>query len=120
MASIEEETPVERKSIITTIREHIFSRISGIHLPLLWEPDALEFIPFTIRNNSDVTETEEEELPEIFKPFGLGPLEPISFGLEPLGPPLVNPFASALSESIVDPYESPGFPSLSEYNGGIQ
>ena len=107
--------------MLAILREHIFSRLSGVHLPLLWEPDSLEYIPFTVTNNSESTEEEDgfpglpllPELgpalvPSLGSPF-TPPLNlPLTsqFGPAPLGPPLVDPFENSFGSPLVEPYES--------------
>ena len=97
VGAIEEgSTGAEQRSILTAIRENIFSRFEGVHLPLLWEPDALEFIPFTLANSTETNEPDERLL-----------------GI-PFGPPLINP----IGEASIDTFGGPSFPGLSEFGGG--
>jgi len=120
---------MERPSILTTIREHIFSRLAGVHLPLLWEPDSLEFIPFTVANKSESDESENEFLGLPLTSLGsslssfLGPPLVPPLG-HPVGPPeglpLVNPFENMFGNPLINPFEEENnISNLSEFDEGM-
>ena len=68
MPLVEGSATDEKESMLAILRRLIFSRLPELHLPLLWEPDALEFIPFTLANTNNVDYGEIE---------GLEPINPL-------------------------------------------
>ena len=82
----EEEFRQERSSALSQLRDHVFSRFPQLQLPLLWEPEILEFIPFTLKNNTIFGEYDADLLePSSYDPFQLPPpssnsFQPIDFG----------------------------------------